>query len=651
MKKKVVSSYYYLDGGFLYPVDKLKAVWEEVKLISNNNTTRNDEFIKWVNAEFYATEKYEAWSDAYLKMDDNNPAEINDAEINEAKINKARAEAEAEINEARAEAKINEAEAEARAEAEAKAEAEYEDIYAKLSKKDEYVGYNLRKKMKLFFTLFYFYNPTAPTSFQGGGAIIEQDVNDRNNPSPTSITTEYRYLSDLILHQNFEDCVKLGDSLPDTPYTIHLAIFSLDWSCHFDQKAGPLPFLKFLVERPAAGEMVGFAKMEYSCVGDTEENERNFKCVLYDRILDVLCLSIKGGADVPPVPVPAQEPRPLAVEEVAKPTKGGQPLDDEDLKDKCERMGEILDSFYRGLISETADGKTTILALFDYDAIDRVVGSGPDAVFERNDAASTIYPITDENVGSALQWAIVDELVFNKKVVSTPVNPDISRIFAKHDNLWNIVKSVPFCNSASSDSTKEQDCVCKVVIDFPFAVYNLEEVPTDAIVPETKGGSDPVVSNPVAPPSAPKFRSVSVSPIFDKEGAKLREEGIPKSDAISLFPAVQLNNYGKEDEYDSRYCFSIVPVLDAAKTSSSLGPAKRYVMFAWKPTFLLDDGHVSSDVSSDASAQEEVKTDAEAADAAMLAKMETNTIYFRMSQSDKSYVVWGIRNNNQFSAL
>ncbi|NDC83929.1 hypothetical protein EB093_09790, partial [bacterium] len=189
---------------------------------------------------------------------------------------------------------------------------------------------------------------------------------------------------------------------------------------------------------------------------------------------------------------------------------------------------------------------------------------------------------------------------------------------------------------------------CEVIIDFPFAVYNLEEVPTDTIIPETKSGSDTVMSNPVAPPSAPKFRSVSVSPIFDKEGAKLREEGIPKSDAISLFPAVQLNNYGKEDEYDSRYCFSIVPVLDAAAPSSSLGPAKRYAMFAWKPTFLLDDGHVSSDVSAQ---EEEVKTDAEAADAAMLAKMETNTIYFRMSQSDKSYVVWGIRNNNQFSAL
>jgi hypothetical protein len=445
-------------------------------------------------------------------------------------------------------------------------------------------------------------------------------------PAPATITTEYHYLPDSILHKNFEDCVQLGDTLPDTPYTIHLAIFSLDWSCNFDEKKGPYPFLKFLVEKPAAGEMAGFAKMEYSCVGDTEENERHFKCAIYDRLLDVLRLSIKG----------ATGPEPIANADAYS--------DADAAKEKCERMGAILDSFYRGLVSEKVDDKTVVLAFFDYDAIDRVVGSKDDAVFERNDdAENPMYPIRDENVGSAFQWAIIDELLFNKTIITTPVNPEITRGFAKHDNLWNIVKSVPYCKGESASA---DDCFCQFFIDFPFAVYNMEEVPT---IEEDKTNTSESSTTEAESDRTQLFRTATVSPQFDVEGAMLREEGIPNSDKISLFSAVQLDNYGKEDEYDSRYCFSIKPIADTqGSSSSSRGPPKRYAMFAWKPEYLLDDKPSSPNP---AEPDQDKTPDAEAANTAMLEKLGTNTIYFRLKQSDQSYVVWGIRNNNQFSAL
>lgn len=472
-------------------------------------------------------------------------------------------------------------------------------------------------------------NGTPEEGVRNGDNILKQmNANDRNdsgeefrggstNPpieSSPSVTTEYHYLPDSILHKNFEDCVQLGDALPDTPYTIHLAIFSLDWSCNFDEKKGPYPFLKFLVEKPAAGEMAGFAKMNYSCVGDTEENDRNFKCAIYDRLLDVLRLSIKGSTG----------PEPIADADAAK--------------EKCERMGAILDSFYRGLVSEKVGDKTVVLAFFDYDAIDRVVGPAGDAVFERHDDTERpMYPIRDENVGSAFQWAIVDELLFNETIITTPVNPDISRVFAKHENLWNIVKRVPYCKGKSSSSA---DCFCQILIDFPFAVYNMEEVSKDKAGEDDKNQTS---EGPVTESPAPLFRTVTVSPNYEAEGAMLREEGIPNSDKISLFSAVQLDNYGKEDEYDSRYCFSIKPIADAQVTSSSRGLPKRYAMFAWKPEYILDAHEPSSPNPAD--------QDAEAKDAAILAKLETNTIYFRLKRTDESYVVWGIRNNNQFSAL
>jgi hypothetical protein len=365
-------------------------------------------------------------------------------------------------------------------------------------------------------------------------------------------------------------------------------------------------------------DMVEFPSMEYICAGDTEENERNFKCEIYDRVLDILKLSVKGGNS-----------KSLMSLESNVDGKEAEPKEADVVAKECEQMESVLDSFYRGLVSEKMeDGTSVVLAMFDYDVISKLVqrhdDSNPGAIFEIND--NSIYPIHDENIRSTLKWAIVDEIIFNNTIELTPIHPTIFEVFIKHDNLWNI------------------EDVYHAYIDFPFLVYNLEETSTKEVdsteeeIPEHSVEQDNVENAENAEDNIPKFRTVKVSPPEDEEGSMLRSESMFVADSFdtTAFSVSELDNYGKEDEYDNRYCFTQKPLPNKEESAAN----KRYAMFRWKTRYILDE-----------ETHAESNPDGEIEDKLAEEKLEVPTIYFKMHQDNEHIVVWGVKHNNQFIAL
>ena len=284
---------------------------------------------------------------------------------------------------------------------------------------------------------------------------------------------------------------------------------------------------------------------------------------------------------------------------------------------------------YIGLVLQKIQGTNTLFAFLNYDYLENVVQTPEnkvqsDLMFCRNDN-TTIYPISDSNKNSKLKWGTVDELLFEKKIATEPVDPAISELFSNNDNLWNI-----------EDPQRNY-------IPFPFVVYGIDD----------------------------GFRTITTDDTdFEFNGT--------------------IETYGKVDEYDDRYCFTLNPSDNKEQSPN------RFAMFAWKTRYIVTEDEVKSIQASspdeskpdekreggnnsdenplklfdenspdetplklsleeeDAEANTESKTDAEEDDEIASIKLNLPTIY-TITQNEhtdnKPTVVWGIRNSKQFTRL
>ena len=243
--------------------------------------------------------------------------------------------------------------------------------------------------------------------------------------------------------------------------------------CAYSLETAPRPFLKFAVSK----------KDNTYTFPHFTATTQDFKCQLYNELFTAFGISIQGKED-----------------------------------QTCADMTAYLESVYKGIKYHKIQGTDAVFAFFDYAAI-----HGGNMVAD--------YP------ASPFQWAIVDELVFERTICGVyPVDPVITEMFARYDILWNIM-----------------DAADKW-LDFPFAVYSV-------VVEE---GTELFANVPVP---------------VDKESAKLEQ------DAVINPP--QLDVYGREDEYGQRYCFTYKPI------STEPNP-KRYAVFAVEPEY-VETAHNTDD--------------------------------------------------------
>ena len=257
----------------------------------------------------------------------------------------------------------------------------------------------------------------------------------------------------------------------------------------------------------------------------------------------------------------------------------------------CESMSKTLDWIYRGLISEKINGEIHVFAFFDYDSMSTALIPGPD--FPKN--------INDDSLSTSWKWAIVDELLFERNLYGDlPVDPIIPSFFVKHPLVWNIY---------------DEDGKW---FDFPFALYC-------ATIKETE--------------SSEEFENIRVP--VDKESSKMRE------DAPLLKPP-EIDNYGLEDEYGQRFCFTYKPLHSEEPTL-----VKRYAVFTTDPVYLAGDSkELETETDSEDASTEDVST--EDVDREMINKLETPVIYFVANNEytkHKPTVMWGIKDANRFVAL
>jgi hypothetical protein len=208
-------------------------------------------------------------------------------------------------------------------------------------------------------------------------------------------------------------------------------------------------------------------------------------------------------------------------------------------KQNCAKIESTLDSIYAGLVLQKIEGTNHIFAFLNYDSLENIVQTPEnkaqtDLIFCRNKDAS-IYPITDSNQNSKLKWATVDELLFEQKILTEPVDPAIFELFSNNDNLWNI-----------EDYQKNY-------ILFPFVVYGINNA----------------------------FQTITVD------------------NADEFLLDGQIENYGEDgiaDEYDSRYCFTINPSssLNTIRDEQQHSIPNRFAMFAWKTRYIVTDEQVKS---------------------------------------------------------
>jgi hypothetical protein len=210
----------------------------------------------------------------------------------------------------------------------------------------------------------------------------------------------------------------------------------------------------------------------------------------------------------------------------------------EKLKQDCSKIDALLDSVFVGLVSEDIQGKKQVFAFLNYDVLAGLVQSPEnpslDAIFCRN-KDTHIYPIRDSNPESKLKWATVDELYFECKIIEDEVDSNISDLFSKHYNLWNI----------------ENDGKYTII---PFVVYKVEK------------------KNDV-------FATVQAN---SEDTGEMIEEYGSKDDA------------GIADDYDERYCFTIHPLsCSSSQDASCKDVPRRYAMFAWKTRYVVTESDVA----------------------------------------------------------
>ena len=284
---------------------------------------------------------------------------------------------------------------------------------------------------------------------------------------------QYLYLDDNFLSRDFDFCVGI-ESTPKI--NIQIILFSIDYSCKYieyqktEKTETKLPFLKF------AGiikdSIYQFPTFEYECIqDDAEKNETQFRNLIIDHLLSTFQISPPSAPD-------------------------------------------FFETIYRGLFVHGDHGvqERTVYTVIDYDALSKI-----------SSTVSSSPPIV---------WGVVDELLFEKKVLGNQVDTKIIDVFESRPYLWNITYNGDYLEY------------------FPFVLYLV-------IMRENV------------------YESYSL--VRGNTETKKREN------PVSI--GSKLDTYSLVDEYGDRYCFTVEPITPNPSVV-------RYAVFTPKPKYIAggDDG-------------------------------------------------------------
>lgn len=219
----------------------------------------------------------------------------------------------------------------------------------------------------------------------------------------------YTYLDNDELHQIFDYCVSSPSNTNTNVYSVYLCIYDINRNCKVvtytetgTESETIMPFLKYIVRQ--TDTHYTFPSFQHACSNDSEDNETIIINSCFLRILDILGLS-------------------------TSPDPTMNPLD--------------IKTAFKGFVRAN---ETAVFAVFDFAKLM--------AYFTQIQSHTYSIDIT------GYKWAIVDELVFEKRVLGVIVDPVISSTFAKYSYLWNIKYrgreiDFPFCllNVKSSDES------------------------------------------------------------------------------------------------------------------------------------------------------------------------------------------------------
>lgn len=240
------------------------------------------------------------------------------------------------------------------------------------------------------------------------------EININTNAYVLYMEHTYTFLNDDPLHKSFDICV--GDI---SNVQIQLCMFDISTECSITvydeisqtQQSIPMPFLKYMLE--LSNNQFVFPQFTYSCINNSsEDNDAQFQTECITQLTSKLGLS-QSGATVSPNTL------------------------------------ELRNAF-QGMVVR----QSTVFVFYNYQIISQHFAPTPASAIAGLPAELPVSPPST----TKFVWGIVDEVVFKKYILETPVDPAISKLFLDMDILWNIERDGGY-------------------IDLPFALHMVVETP------------------------------------------------------------------------------------------------------------------------------------------------------------------------------
>ena len=382
---------------------------------------------------------------------------------------------------------------------------------------------------------------------------------------------EYSFLEDDPLHQLFDYCVS-DTNQSVSALTVHICLYYINNHCKIINNKGEqisMPFLKYIVQRSETNYI--FPQFTYQCIHNSEENDQKIRNEALTLIMNTFQFIIQ--------------------------------IDDENT------ISEIQKAFKGFVLSSN---KTELFMVYDYGVITKH--------FTKSHTQTPNIPLGVETYPNTppilnrlqYKWAIVDELVFQKKIYHIPILPIISETFIQNPLLWNIKYS------QTTD------------LDFPFSLYS--------VVTDENGSW----INEKTPPSQEDFN-------------------MKKQSIVKIGEADDAYKYG--DDYGNMYLFSPKPIYSTE--ANQIEYYQRYAVFTIGAKYVLDptyhssfiqhmegqtggDPEIGSQPILDTVGEVDTATQQEDKE---IENMYVSSIYFVEDGLFEAQPIWGIRELSRFELL
>lgn len=358
-------------------------------------------------------------------------------------------------------------------------------------------------------------------------------ANPTINPSIEEYKSRFLYLDDDFLSRTIDFCIDSNSSLKT--FRVQLVLFSIDTSCKYTEynKLDKIETSLPFLKFAGIFHNSQFQFPEFTYECLPENNETQFRNQIIEQLLSSFGLSPSSSLD--------------------------------------------FDSIYRGyLLYKPTDNDTdTILfAVIDYDTLSKQVVSS-----------------------NSLFWSIVDELLFEKKVLESPVDTNITNMMNMYPYMWNITYNGDYIEY------------------FPFSLYL----------------------------------------VISREENAYESDSLPRTKREkSATIGTKIDTYSLADEYGDRYCFTDSPL-------SIMDNIIRYAVFTPKPRYVIEetvggDGQaIANQVTTNQAVTSEATTNAVTTNQVTTNQATTNDepekTYDNMADSDKEVLEESMSENIAHSVI